>query len=99
MTEIEPLNYLLGVTSANNGGAVTIHADKKELVPLCARLDILLAKLDRNASDDEFLRSAEWEGLELPTSMPASKRTHGRKTIHHVEIYARSSEWKEHHGL
>lgn len=99
MTEIERPNYLLSVTSASSGGAVTIHADKEGLLALRARVDVLLAKLDRDASDHEHLRSAEWAGFELTTSMLASERTHGHQTVHHVEIYAWSPEWKERHGL
>lgn len=99
MTEIERPNYLLSVTSASSGDAVTIHADKEGLLALRARVDVLLAKLDRDASDHEHLRSAEWAGFELTTSMLASERTHGHQTVHHVEIYAWSPEWKERHGL
>jgi hypothetical protein len=99
MTEIEAPSYLLSVTSASSGDAVTIHADKEGLLALRARLDILLAKLERNASDHEHLRSAEWAGYELTTSMLASERTHGHQTVHHLEIYAWSPEWKEHYGL
>lgn len=99
MTEIEPPNYLLSVTSASGGDTVTIHADKEGLLALRARLDGLLAKLDRDDSDHEHLRSAEWAGFELTTSMLASERAHGHQTVHHVEIYAWSPEWKEHYGL
>lgn len=99
MTEITPPNYLLSVNSASSGDAVAIHADKEGLLALRARIDILLAKLDRNASDHEHLRSAEWAGFELTTSMLASERAHGHQSVHHVEIYAWSSEWKKRHGL
>lgn len=99
MTEIEPPNYLLSVTAASTGDTVTIHADKEGLLALRARLDTLLAKLDRGASDHEHLRSAEWAGFELSTSMLTSERTHGHQSVHHVEIYAWSPEWKQRHGL
>jgi hypothetical protein len=99
MTEIEPPNYLSSVTSASGGDTVTIHADKEGLLALRARLDGLLAKLDRGDSDHEHLRSADWAGFELTTSMLASERTHGHQTVHHVEIYAWSPRWKGHHGL
>ena len=99
MTEIELPKYLLSVTSASSGDAVTIHADKEGLLALRARLDVLLAKLDRDASDHEHLRSADWAGFELTTSMLASERTHGHQTVHHVAIYAWSPAWKEHYGL
>ncbi|MDK6078809.1 Imm32 family immunity protein [Massilia varians] len=99
MKEIEPPNYLLSVTSTRSGDAVTVHVDKEGLLALRARLDVLLAKLDGDASDHEHLRSAEWAGFELTTSMLASERTHGHQTVHHVEIYAWSPEWKEHYGL
>ena len=99
MTGIEPPNYLLSITSASSGDAVTIHADKEGLLALRARLDVLLAKLDQNASDHERLRSAEWAGFEFTASMLASERTHGYQTVHYVEIYAWSPEWKKHYGL
>lgn len=99
MTEIDPPNYLLSVTSASSGDTVTIHADRDGLLALRARLDSLLAKLDRDASDHEHLRSVEWAGFELSTSMLASERANGHQAVHHVEIYAWSPEWKAHHGL
>ena len=99
MTEIERPDYLLSVTSASSGDAVTIHADKQGLMALRARVDALLAKLERGDSDHEHLRSAEWAGFELSTSMLASERTQGHQTVHHVEIYAWSPQWKAHHGL
>jgi hypothetical protein len=99
MIEIESPNYLLSFTSASNGHTVTIHADKDGLLVLRARLDVLLANLDRDDSDHEHLRSVDWAGFELTTSMLASERTDGHQTVHHVEIYAWSPEWKEHHGL
>lgn len=99
MTEIEPPNYLLSVTSASSGDTVTIHADKDGLLALRARLDVLLAKLDSDDSDHEHLRSANWADFELTTSMLDSERADGHKTVHHVEIYAWSPEWKERYGL
>lgn len=99
MTEIDRPKYLLSVTSVSSGDTVTIHADKAGLLVLRERLDVLLAKLDRDSSDHEHLRSAEWAGFELSTSMLASERAHGHQTVHHVEIYAWSPEWKEHHKL
>jgi hypothetical protein len=99
MAEIEPPEYLLSVTSASTGDTVTIHADKEGLLALRARLDSLLAKLDSDASDHEHLRSAEWAGFELTTSMLASERADGHQTVHHVEIYGWSPEWKDQHGL
>lgn len=88
MTEIEPPSYLLSVTSASSGDTVTIHADKDGLLALRARLDVLLTKIDRDDSDHEHLRSVDWAGFELTTSMLASERTDGHHTVHHVEIYA-----------
>ena len=99
MTHIEQPNYLLSVTSASEGDTVTIHVDAQGLLVLRDRLDALLAKLDRDASDHEHLRSAEWAGFELTTSMLDSERMHGHQTVHHVEIYAWSPEWKQNHGL
>lgn len=99
MIEIDPPNYLLSVTSASGGDTVTIHADKEGLLVLRARLDVLLAKLERDAPDHEHLRSSEWAGFELSTSMLASERAHGHQTVHHVEIFAWTPEWKEHHKL
>jgi hypothetical protein len=99
MTEIKPPNYLLSVTSASSGDAVTIHADKEGLLALRARIDVLLAKLDRDSSDHEHLRSAQWAGFELTTSMLASERTQGHQTVHHVDICAWNPEWKKHYGL
>lgn len=99
MTRIEPPNYLLSVTSASSGDTVTIHADKEGLLALRARLDLLLAKLDRHDSDHEHLRSADWAGFELTTSMLASERAHGHQTVHHVEIHAWNPKWKKHHDL
>jgi hypothetical protein len=95
----EPPKYLLSVTSASAGDAVTIHLDKAGLLVLRDRLDALLSKLERNTSDHEHLRSVEWAGFELTTSMLASERERGHHTVHHVEIFAWSPEWKGRHQL
>jgi len=55
MTEVESPNYLLNVTSASSGDTLTIHAEKEGLLVLRARVDLLLAKLDRDTSDQEHL--------------------------------------------
>ena len=99
MTELEPPNNLLSVTSANSGDMVTIHADKDGLLALHARLSVPLAKLDNDASDDEHLRSAEWAGYELSTSMPASERADGYQSVHHIKIYAWTPERKARDSL
>jgi hypothetical protein len=99
MREIEPPNYLLSVTSASSGDTVTIHADKEGLLALRARIDGLLIELDKDASDHEHLRSVEWAGFELTTSMLDSERTRGHQTVHHLKIYAWSPAWRKHHAL
>lgn len=99
MAGIDPPSYLLSVTTAPGGDTVTIHADKEGLLALRARIDGLLTKLDRDASDHEHLRSAEWAGFELSTSMLASERAQGHQPVHHVEIFAWTAQWKKHHEL
>lgn len=91
--------YLLSVTSGSDGQSATVHADRDGLEFLRNRLDALLKSLDAGECDHEHLRSADCAGFELTTSMLASEREDNHCSVHHVEVYAWTQEWKSNHLL
>jgi hypothetical protein len=91
--------YLLSVTTAKSGDVVTIHGDRAGLAVLRDRVNELLVKLEREECDHEHLRSPDWAGSELTTTMLADERQSGHSTVHHLELFAWSAEWRAKHGL
>jgi hypothetical protein len=91
--------YLLSVSSGSAGEVVTIHADRQGLEFLRSRLDALLESLDDGACDHEHFRSSDWAGFELTTSMLASERQAAHRSVHHLQVFVWTDEWKSKHAL
>jgi len=91
--------YLLSVTAAPTCDVVTIHGDRAGLAVLRDRIDALLARLDREECDHAHLRTSEWAGFELTTSMLDNERASGHSTVHHLELLAWTTAWRATHGL
>lgn len=91
--------YLLSVTAAASCDVVTIHGDRTGLVVLRDRINELLAKLDLDECDHEHLRTPDWAGFELSTSMLDGERISGHSTVHHLQLFAWTTEWRAKHGL
>lgn len=92
-------DYLLSVTTAATGDAVTIHGDRQGLELLREKIDVLLAGLVAGECDHRHLRSDAWAGFELSTSMLESERDAGHRIVHHLEVLAWTPDWKLKHGL
>jgi hypothetical protein len=97
--KIEPPDHLLSVVTEPSGDVVYIHADMAGLEYLRDVIDRLLEKLAKGESDHDHFHSNDWAGWDLTTSMLASEKDTGCKTVHHVKIYSWNKEWKEKHGL
>lgn len=91
--------YLLSVTAAKNGDIVTIHCDRAGLEVLRDRINELIVKLAHDECDHEHLRSPDWAGAELTTTMLADERQSGHSVVHHLELFGWSAEWRAKHDL
>jgi hypothetical protein len=96
---MEQPHYLLSVTSGSEGEVVTLHADRQGLAFLRSRLDALLESLESGECDHEHFRSADWAGFELSTSMLPGERDAGHRSVHHLQVFAWTDEWKAKHSL
>jgi hypothetical protein len=92
-------DYLLSITSSEEGDAITIHGDRAGLEHLRDAVDGLIKKLGGDQCDHEHLRTDAWAGHELTETMLAAERSEGHRTVHHLEIYGWNQEWKKKHGL
>lgn len=91
--------YLLSLTTATDGDAVTVHGDREGLLVLRDALDKLLAQLSHGECDHAHLRSNDWAGLELTTTMLDKEQRAGCVNVHHLQICAWTPQWREMHGL
>src|SRR2546428_11060135 len=97
--KIDPPDHLLSVVTEPEGDVVYIHADRAGLEYLRKSIDHLLDKLAKGHSDHDHFHSPDWGGWELSTSMLASEKDKGCKTVHHVKVYSWNEEWKKKSGL
>jgi ectoine hydroxylase-related dioxygenase (phytanoyl-CoA dioxygenase family) len=92
-------SYLLSVTTAGESDAVTLHGDREGLLVLRDAVDRLLGELAKGECDHAHLRSHDWAGFELTTSMLQSEKAAGAHNVHHLQICAWTPEWRQKHGL
>lgn len=90
---------LLSVTTGPDGDLVTLHGDQAGLELLRDRLTALLDRLAAGECDHAHLRSPDWAGFELTTTMLDGERHQGHSPVHHLEVFAWTSEWRSKHGL
>ena len=97
--KIDPPDHLLSVVTEPAGDVVYIHADRPGLEFLRDAINRLLANLAKGKTDHDHFHSPDWGGWQLSTSMLASEKESGCKTVHHVKIYSWDEEWKKKSGL
>mgnify|MGYP005667163717 CR=1 FL=1 len=90
---------LLSFVTDPDGNAVYVHADLSGLKKLRSTVDLLIAKLESGSCDHDHLRTEDWAGYELTTSMLESEEKSGCTQVHHVKLYAWNPEWKKKHDL
>lgn len=93
-TSIRPPDHLLSLATAPGGDVVYVHADRAGLEFLRDSINELLGKLAKGQSDHDHFRSADWGGWDLTTTMLASERDGGCRTVHHVKLYSWDDEWR-----
>jgi hypothetical protein len=96
---METPTRLLSVVAEKSGDVVHIHTDELGLERLARVIDDLRAKLRAGECDHDHLFTEAWAGGELTETMLAQDRESGATQVHHVKIYAWTSEWKAKHGL
>ncbi|MEH6631181.1 MAG: Imm32 family immunity protein [Halopseudomonas aestusnigri] len=90
---------LLSVVTEPDGDQVYVHVDLSGLKKLRSTIDSMISKLESDECDHDHLRSKDWAGYELTTSMLESEKTNSCTQVHHVKFYAWNAEWKKKHGL
>lgn len=90
---------LLSVVTELTGDVVYIHATLDGLKELRKSIDFLIQKTENNQCDHEHLRSKDWAGFELTTSMLAGENKKGCKQVHHLKFYGWNEEFKAKHNL
>ena len=90
---------LLSATTNEDGDVVSIHADLSGLKKLQDSISYMITKLEKDTCDHDHLRSEDWAGYELTTTMLDSEQSKGNKQVHHIKLYAWTDEWKNKHEL
>ena len=90
---------LLSVSTASEGDVVYIHTDLSGLKKLQESINSMIDNLENGTCDHDHLRSEDWAGYELTTTMLESEKANNCKQVHHVKLYAWNEEWKNKHGL
>ncbi|MGR6871514.1 hypothetical protein ACU6U9_04235 [Pseudomonas sp. HK3] len=73
--------------------------DLSGLKKLKASIDSMISKLEINECDHDHLRSENWAGYELTTTMLDKEKAEGCNQVHHVKLYAWNTQLKNKHGL
>jgi hypothetical protein len=90
---------LLSVVTEPGGDVVYVHADLSGLKKLRSSIDAMITKLECGSCDHDHLRTEDWAGYELTTTMLESEKNKGCTQVHHVKLYAWNTEWKNKHEL
>ncbi len=90
---------LLSVITEPSGDIVKIHTDLSGLIKLRATIDGLISSIEKGECDHAHLRSEDWAGFELTTSMLDSDKSKSSNQVHNLEIMAWTTEWKNKHQL
>ena len=90
---------LLSVVTNQEGDTVCVHADLSGLKKLRDSVQSMITKLENGECDHDHLRSEDWAGYELTTTMLEQEKAKGCSQVHHVKLYAWSTEWKNKHKL
>ena len=87
--------HVLNFATNAEGDQLFIHADSAGLDTLIRSLTQLRLKLDQGDCDHDHLMTDAWGGVGLTER----SLKEGERTVHHVKIYAWTSEWVERHHL
>ena len=90
---------MLSVITDREGDVVYIHADADGLAQLERTVSFLKRGLESGKCEHDHLFSQAWGGRELTETMLQKERDANCKQVHHVKLYAWSSEWRERHAL
>lgn len=90
---------LLSVVTSQEGDTVYVHADLSGLKKLRTSIDSMISKLEVGECDHDHLRSEDWAGYELTTTMLEQEKAEGCNQVHHVKFYAWNTDWKNKHDL
>lgn len=90
---------LLSVITEPSGDIVKIHTDLSGLIKLRSKIDALISSIEKDECDHVHLRSEDWAGFELTTSMLDDDKSKKYNQVHHLEILAWTTEWKNKHQL
>lgn len=90
---------LLSATTTPDGDVVYIHADLSGLKKLQETINSMIENLESDTCDHDHLRSEDWAGYELTTTMLEYERLNKCKQVHHIKLYAWNEESKVKHGL
>ena len=85
---------LFSVVANPEGDTVYVHADLSGLKKLRDSIGSMITKLEAGECDHDHLRSEDWAGNELTTTMLKSEKNKGCNQVHHVKLYAWNAEWK-----
>ncbi|WP_076426729.1 Imm32 family immunity protein [Aquipseudomonas alcaligenes] len=85
---------LLSIATDQGGEVVHIHADLSGLKHLRSELERMIESLEKNQCDHTHLRSEDWAGYELTTSMLETEKAAGCRQVHHLKISSWNDIWK-----
>lgn len=85
---------LLSIATDPGGEVVHIHADLSGLNNLRNELERMIKNLEKGQCDHTHLRSEEWAGYELTTSMLGVEKAAGCRQVHHLKISGWNEIWK-----
>lgn len=91
-----PVSHFLSFSTDADGNQVFVHADAAGLDFLIRSLTRLRQRLDEDICDHDHLFTNEWSGNgDLRTRVVGE----GDRLVHHVKLYAWTSEWVAKHHL
>jgi len=85
---------LLSIATDPGGEVVYIHADLSGLKHLRNQLESMIENLEKDQCDHAHLRTEDWAGYELTTSMLEAEKAIGCRQVHHLKISSWNKAWK-----